>query len=294
MLDIRTILAIDTIVVLALATALQFYRAHQRTYPGFSLWVLGTWIMAVGYITMVLRGVVADPVNVFITNAAFAGAAVARMDGTLRFTGGRALPRWWYLLPIAAAAACLLPVVYDTGARRSLISGLGVAALSTAIGLRFLRHAPESQGNPYRMIGLLHLVFAVAVGTRSIVWQFEPTVTLLDNRLVHTAFFVTIGVFEACWAIAFTTMNADRLEAELRQAQERLSTTVSELQAALGQVKTLSGLLPVCCSCERIRDDAGYWKELQEYLSDHQGVKFSHGICPECSRKLYPEFTTEE
>jgi hypothetical protein len=52
-------------------------------------------------------------------------------------------------------------------------------------------------------------------------------------------------------------------------------------------VKALSGLLPICASCKKIRDDKGYWKKIEEYIQNHSEAKFSHGICPECMNKLY-------
>jgi AmiR/NasT family two-component response regulator len=64
----------------------------------------------------------------------------------------------------------------------------------------------------------------------------------------------------------------------------------AELQAALAKVKTLSGLLPICASCKKIRDDQGYWHQVEVYIRDHSEVEFSHGICPDCAQKLYPEF----
>lgn len=63
-----------------------------------------------------------------------------------------------------------------------------------------------------------------------------------------------------------------------------------ELEDALDQVKLLSGFLPICCSCKKIRDDKGYWQQIEMYISNHSDVQFSHGICEECSKKLYPEF----
>jgi PAS domain S-box-containing protein len=75
------------------------------------------------------------------------------------------------------------------------------------------------------------------------------------------------------------------------QERERL---IKELQGALSEVKTLSGLLPICASCKKIRDDSGYWNQLETYISRHSSAEFSHGICPECARKLYPELFKEE
>jgi CheY-like chemotaxis protein len=65
---------------------------------------------------------------------------------------------------------------------------------------------------------------------------------------------------------------------------------INELQAALAKVKTLSGLLPICASCKKIRDDAGYWQQVEVYIRDHADVEFSHGLCPDCAKRLYPDF----
>lgn len=63
----------------------------------------------------------------------------------------------------------------------------------------------------------------------------------------------------------------------------------AELQASLARIKQLSGLLPICARCKCIRDDQGYWSQLELYLSSHTDVAFTHGICPDCARALYPE-----
>ena len=75
-----------------------------------------------------------------------------------------------------------------------------------------------------------------------------------------------------------------------KQAEEEREGLIARLQKALSEVKTLSGLLPICSSCKRIRDDKGYWKQIESYIKDHSEAEFSHGICPECIKKLYPEY----
>ena len=70
------------------------------------------------------------------------------------------------------------------------------------------------------------------------------------------------------------------------QERERL---IRELQDALGKVKTLSGLLPICASCRKIRDERGDWHSLEIYIREHSEADFSHGICPACREKLYPD-----
>jgi hypothetical protein len=68
----------------------------------------------------------------------------------------------------------------------------------------------------------------------------------------------------------------------------KLSKTIETLQDALAKVKLLSGFLPICASCKKIRDDNGYWNQIESYIKEHSEAEFSHGICPECAEKLYP------
>ena len=77
---------------------------------------------------------------------------------------------------------------------------------------------------------------------------------------------------------------------ELDRLNEALRLRNKELQAALDQIKTLKGLLPICAQCKKIRDDEGYWHEVEVYIREHSDADFSHGICPSCLRILYPDF----
>jgi PAS domain S-box-containing protein len=74
-----------------------------------------------------------------------------------------------------------------------------------------------------------------------------------------------------------------------RREKER-DALIKNLQQSLATVKKLSGLLPICASCKKIRDDKGYWNQIEAYIREHSEAEFSHGICPECSQKLYPEY----
>jgi PAS domain S-box-containing protein len=75
---------------------------------------------------------------------------------------------------------------------------------------------------------------------------------------------------------------------ESRKNEEEREKLIKELKEALGKVRILSGMLPICASCKRVRDDKGYWKQIETYIRDHSDAEFSHSICPECIKKLYP------
>ena len=76
---------------------------------------------------------------------------------------------------------------------------------------------------------------------------------------------------------------------QLDQSEYERSKLVSELQEALGRIEVLDGLLPICSSCKKIRtDDDNCWQQLEDYIASHLEVNFTHGICPDCARNLYP------
>ena len=77
---------------------------------------------------------------------------------------------------------------------------------------------------------------------------------------------------------------------ERKRAESERERLISDLGKALSEVKTLSGLLPICSSCKKVRDDTGYWNQIESYIRDRSDVQFSHGICPDCARILYPEY----
>jgi AmiR/NasT family two-component response regulator len=80
---------------------------------------------------------------------------------------------------------------------------------------------------------------------------------------------------------------------ELRSLNEELEAHNRELQEALAQARILRGLLPICASCKQIRDDQGYWYKVEDYLESHSEAEFTHGLCPDCSRRLYPQLYEE-
>ena len=77
---------------------------------------------------------------------------------------------------------------------------------------------------------------------------------------------------------------------ERKHAEGIREQLIFELKDALGKVKKLSGFLPICAYCKKIRDDKGYWKQIENYIRDHSEAEFSHSICQECAKKYYPDF----
>jgi hypothetical protein len=100
---------------------------------------------------------------------------------------------------------------------------------------------------------------------------------------------VRIGNAVGFLAVAALIITLVRLYLQQSKLAHEREGLVSELREALANVRTLSGLLPICASCKKIRNDGGDWQKLETYVGQHSNAEFSHSICPECTRKLYPE-----
>ena len=85
-----------------------------------------------------------------------------------------------------------------------------------------------------------------------------------------------------------------QVEKERRAHARERERLIQELEKALAEVKKLQGFLPICSCCKKIRNDDGYWQRIEQYIQDHSEVIFSHSICPECARKLYPEYYSQD
>ncbi|MFO0753112.1 MAG: response regulator [Thermodesulfovibrionales bacterium] len=83
------------------------------------------------------------------------------------------------------------------------------------------------------------------------------------------------------------------LRRKVQQQHEERERLIRELQDALDKVKKLSGLIPICSCCKKIRDDSGYWNQIEAFIREHSGAEFTHGLCPDCAKKLYPGYYRE-
>jgi hypothetical protein len=169
----------------------------------------------------------------------------------------------------------------------SLSVGLQVAAGVRALGLiRVTRHRL-----PWGLIALglggmairraISLIGALTVGD-------TPTILPLP--------FEILGLATSCLMLGGVSLirpvfeEAQKARNDAEQAAKEKATLAQELQTALDNIRVLSGILPTCASCKSIRDECGHWQRMEEYLRNRTEAEFSHGICPECMKRLYPEY----
>lgn len=102
--------------------------------------------------------------------------------------------------------------------------------------------------------------------------------------------FLTVSLF--C-VLAFTYFAVRRWK-ELGKSERDLLRLNQELRKSLSEIKQLRGILPICANCKKIRDDEGYWRQIEAYVHEHANVEFSHSICPDCMKKLYSDYLHTE
>lgn len=127
-------------------------------------------------------------------------------------------------------------------------------------------------------------------GKRRARGEFAPT--LYEFKIQHS----TKGLIPVEGAVSDFRINDShyiitsvRDITDRKKAEADRENLILELREALARVKTLSGLLPICASCKKIRDDSGFWNRIEEYIEAHSQAQMTHGICPDCARRLYPE-----
>ena len=155
-----------------------------------------------------------------------------------------------------------------------------------------LLHRQRKELNP----AVLRLVMWSIIMTvaSELAFTFYISVYGLSNLVGHL---LKIGSFYLIYrAIIQTGLRSpfDLLFVKLKRREEELQRERDALKEAYSRLKVLSGLLPICCKCKKIRDDKGYWNKLEIYISSHSEADFTHGICPDCAHELYPDVFPEK
>lgn len=280
----------STCVAILMALTLLFFKFTRKTYPGFSHWTAGSIGMAFGFIFLLLRGVIWDYLSIVMVNIFFPLSVVLHLEGMRKFLKHPPMPRWWYILPgISFLASTVFFFYHDNAAWRNFFMSITVAIPNWFMAKLIFSHTRNDRSSFYPVIGSVMLASGLLIMVRAI-WVLQmPSFTIMEESPVQIGYFIAVMVLQIAGNISFIMLTSERLERELSDAETALKQTVEDLQKALIEVKTLGGLLPICANCKKIRDDIGDWHQLESYICKHSEAEFSHGICPECARKLYPE-----
>jgi transcriptional regulator with GAF, ATPase, and Fis domain len=178
-------------------------------------------------------------------------------------------------------------IVPDTLTDQRHFEGVGE---QMEVGLRSLLVVPlrasirAGNGSPFRQPGQRENQADLGQENKRTVIGVLEMVDVEADRFTET----DLELAELLGSAAAAAIENARLYEQARQDVKTQERLVDELEKALGQVKALSGLLPICASCKKIRDDQGYWQDVAVYIRDHSEAEFSHGLCPDCAEALYP------
>lgn len=119
--------------------------------------------------------------------------------------------------------------------------------------------------------------------------QEESVVSTFGRYITINYQFIPFTVVDREYLLLITSDVTDRKRTEIER-----ENLLEELQKALSEIRKLQGIIPICASCKKIRNDKGYWEQIETYIKKHSEADFSHSICPDCVKKLYPDLDSHK
>ena len=146
----------------------------------------------------------------------------------------------------------------------------------------------KSYSNPFRLLLIVAAsVFLAEALIMLFLSNFYSIVRL--KEAIADAFLLIILIIPILYIFFYRPFIHDIEERGIAEIEK--DAAIAKLEKAIDEIKVLKGFIPICANCKKIRDDAGYWQHVETYIRDRSDIEFSHAICPDCSKKLYPEFS---
>jgi len=123
-----------------------------------------------------------------------------------------------------------------------------------------------------------------------------PDISIWSSHIITIVFSTILAFVVSFFVLKRENKIKDALNQknqELVASKTNLEESLKRLEEASRNIKILSGLIPICASCKKIRDDEGYWHQIEQYINEHYDAVFSHGLCPACAKKMYPDMKLE-
>lgn len=283
-LDIRTLSFINGIISVLITMVMLYVVATNKTYPGFRIWSAAFVFSAVGIILISLRGFIPEFFSVILANLAITTCFILWDKGVSRFTNSKETASAIYALILLIQAVFFFYFTYYTP---SVLMRIIVVSTVFAIVLsHFLYLLIRNMKNVLHTFPLLQVI---AAGLLAFWFAKRALLTAIMNPSIsdfmfsgsyHGLTFVINITGAVLTALGFILLNHQRIE--------------SDLTASVNTVNTLKTMIPICASCKKVRDDSGYWNQVEVYVKTLSDVNFSHSICPDCIKKLYPEISLTE
>ncbi len=277
-LDIRTLTLLACFVSVIIGLIMVTVYRTRKTYPGFGWWVCSAFLFMSGTLLLSLRGILPDYVTIIIANTLVTLSWAALPLGILLFFGREV--RWplffWPVMLVIIAA------IYFTYASPNVSMRIIVVTLVASFFFFLSAHYVYSmthqsmtgRGTLLLVPLLLQALFALFRGLYTMLFETGIQHFMSSSFVQALTFLFLIGGNIAIYVGLFI-INSQKIEFELREAN--------------AAIKTLQGIVPICMHCKQIRDDKGYWNQLEAYISTHTEAQFSHSICNGCLEKFYPD-----
>jgi hypothetical protein len=276
-LDIRSVNVATAAVSLAVALAMVAIKGSRRTYPGFGLWAGASACLSAAMLLLAAQGVASPVASVVVGNLFVALRYLLVTAGLERFLGARtSWPAHAAGLAAVLAASVLLGVVYPATTVRILLVLVVASAWAGRSAWLVLRRSRAVLGAPSRLLLgalLADLLWGLARAS-DLASRSDLVNALPANAPWQAAFFVTFAAVATAQAFGLVAVDMQRLEADLRASREAL--------------RVLQGIIPICAGCKRVREGER-WTSVEAYVAARSEAEFSHGMCPDCVRRLYPD-----
>lgn len=153
--------------------------------------------------------------------------------------------------------------------------------------------APENEAAQKPILELL-IILAISIAVYILAARYDILERVVAFTQQHERWELDEVITVVFFIVFASAIFSLRRWKEFRDANNLLLQRNKDLQKALSEIKQLRGIIPICSSCKNIRDDQGFWQQVELYICDHSEAEFTHGICPECMEKLYPELSEKE
>lgn len=274
-LDIHTLALTTGLIFLVIGAHMSYFSSVRRSYSGTGFWSLAAMLSGIGMLLLGQRDVLPNYLSIIVGNLFIAGYLVCVFVGLTYFLERR--PHWTehvVLMGLLVLGFCYFTYGSPNVNARIVLISLFLAYYCLRIVVLMLRIAPGSH--------LRHNLFIWVIGGLGLYYLVRASYSgFLEQSLTS---FMKAGTFHMIAFLVYILSGFWILVGLLFMGIKRLE---HDLARARAEVRQLSGLLPICANCKKIRDDSGYWNQIETYISDHSEAKFSHSICPECAEELY-------
>jgi len=279
-LDIRTLSFVASVIGLLLFACLLYVSRTRKTYPGFGHWTVSAFCYMLGMLLIGLRNTLPAAFTIVLPNGLLIGTLCLLGAGIATFADLKHR-LWRYAVPVALSMALSAVFTYHTPSLHTRIAIFSALFALCAFWCAILihRHIPRFLHSANRLLELSLAVGGLWSVFRGIYtpWFESSHADLLLSSPVQGASLLIYTVTFIALCFGLSVLNSQRVEYDLSRAND--------------EVKVLKGIIPICAACKKIRDDKGYWTQVESYIRSHSEAEFSHGLCPDCVKKLYPELS---